>query len=115
MKSWTCIENYGACYKFNLSERRDLTNNLKNGDIELINSTTSYDAWGKYIDRKNKQSLIYESRSHFCGVNEFLTAFKGYLKSGDKFLIDFSKQNVSPNYGYRSIEMENTIKAVLEK
>ena len=42
----------------------------------------------------------------FCRVNEFSTAFKGYLKSGDKFLIDCCKQHISSNYGYQSKEMK---------
>ena len=35
-----------------------------------------------------------------------LTAFKGYLKSGDKFLIECCKQHISSNYGYNSKVMK---------
>ena len=56
MKSWTCIENCGACCKLNLNERSDLTNKLSNEDIELINSMTSKDGWCKNLDRKSKNA-----------------------------------------------------------
>ena len=115
MKSWTCIENCGACCKFNLNERSDLTNKLSNEDIKLINSMTYKDGWCKNLDRKNKKCLIYESRTHFCRVNEFSTTFKEYWKSGDKFLIDCYKQHISSNYGHRSKEMMSFKKSVLGK
>jgi len=41
MKSWTCIENCGACCKFNLEERIDLADKLNDQDITLINSMTA--------------------------------------------------------------------------
>ena len=107
MKSWTCIENCGACCKFDLNERSNLTNKLNKEDIALINSMTARDCWCKNLDRKNKKCLIYESRPHFCRVSEFSTSFKGYLKSGDKFLIDCCKQHISSNYGYQSKEMKS--------
>ena len=106
MKSWTCIENCGACCKFDLNERNDLADKLNKEDIALINSMTSKDGWCKNLDRENKKCLIYETRPHFCRVNEFSTTFKGYLKSGDKFLIDCCKQHISANYGYQSKEMK---------
>jgi len=115
MKSWTCIENCGACCKFNLCERSDLTDKLKKEDIALINSMTDKDGWCKNLDRKNKKCLIYETRPHFCRVNEFSTKFAEYKKSGDKFLIDCCKEHISSNYGYRSKEMKNFNKAVLGK
>ncbi len=115
MKSWTCVENCGACCKFNLNERSDLSHKLSNEDIDLINSMTSYDGWCKNLDRKNKKCLIYENRPHFCRVNEFSTTFKGYLKSGDKFLIDCCQQHISSNYGNKSKEMKSFKKAVLGK
>ena len=80
MKSWTCIENCGACCKFDLNERSDLANKLNKEDIALINSMTARDGWCKNLDRENKKCLIYETRPHFCRVNEFSTTFKGYLK-----------------------------------
>ncbi len=105
MKSWTCIENCGACCKFDLNERSDLANKLNKEDITLINSMTAKDGWCKNLDRENKKCLIYETRPHFCRVSEFSTSFKGYLKSGDKFLIDCCKQHISSNYGYQSKEI----------
>ena len=107
MKSWTCIENCGACCRFNLDERRDLGKILNKEDFALINSMTEKDGWCKYLDRENKKCLIYENRPHFCRVNEFSIAFKEYLKFGDKFLIDCCKQHISSNYGYKSKEMKN--------
>ena len=107
MKSWSCIENCGACCKFDLNERRDLKKKLSSEDIALIESMTSKDGWCKNLDRKNKKCLIYDSRPHFCRVNEFSIKFKGYLKLGDKFLIDCCKQNISSNYGIKSKEMKN--------
>ena len=106
MKSWTCIENCGACCKFDLNERSDLTNKLNKEDIALINSMTAKDGWCKNLDRENKKCLIYETRPHFCRVSDFSTSFKGYLKSGDKFLIDWCKQHISSNYGFQSKEMK---------
>ena len=106
MKSWCCIENCGACCKFNLNERADLEGKLNSQDIALIDSMTSEDGWCKYMDRANKKCLIYETRPHFCRVTEFSTSFKGYLKSGDKFLIDCCKQHISSNYGSESKEMK---------
>jgi len=106
MKSCTCLENCGACCKLDLKERSDLADKLNKEDIALINSMTDKDGWCKNLDRENKKCLIYETRPHFCRVNEFTTAFKGYLKSGDKFLIDCCKQHISSNYGYESKEMK---------
>ena len=115
MKSWTCIENCGACCKFNLNERLDLSDKLNKEDILLITSMTAKDGWCKNLDRKNMKCTIYESRPHFCRVNEFSTRFKGYLKSGDEFLIDCCKQHISSNYGYKSKEMKSFKNAVLGK
>jgi len=106
MKSWTCIENCVACCKFDLKERSDLADKLNKEDIALINSMTERDGWCKNLDRENKKCLIYETRPYFCRVNEFSTAFKGYLKSGDKFLIDCCKQHISSNFGCESKEMK---------
>ena len=53
MKSWTCIENCGACCKFDLNERSDLANKLNKEDIALINSMTAKDGWCKNLDRAN--------------------------------------------------------------
>ena len=114
MKSWKCIENCGACCKFNLNERSELSDKLTEKDVNLINSMTDKDGWCKNLDRENKKCLIYENRPHFCRVNEFSIAFNGYWKSGDKFLIDCCKQHISSNYGYRSKEMKSFKKAVLE-
>ena len=115
MKSWKCIENCGACCKFNLDERSNIENKLNREDIDLINSMTDEDGWCKNLDRENRKCLIYETRPHFCRVNEFSIAFKGYLKHGDKFLIDCCIQHISSNYGYKSIVMKNFKKAVSEK
>ena len=106
MKSWTCIDNCGACCKFDLNNRNGLEDKLSKEDIALINSMTGKDGWCKNLDRENKKCLIYEIRPHFCRVHEFSMAFKGYLNSGDKFLIDCCKQHISSNYGYRSKEMK---------
>ena len=89
-----------------MKERSDLADKLNKEDIALINSMTARDGWCKNLDRENKKCLIYETRPHFCRVNEFSTAFKGYLKSGDKFLIDCCEQHISSNYGYQSKEMK---------
>ena len=115
MKSWTCIENCGACCKFDLKGRSDLSGKLNKEDIDFINSMTAEDGWCKNLDRENKKCLIYETRPHFCRVNEFSTAFKEYLKFGDKFLIDCCKQHISSNYGSDSKEMKKFKMAVLGK
>ncbi len=115
MKSWTCIENCGACCRFNLDERTDLADKLNKDDIDLINSMTAKDGWCKNLDRVNKKCMIYESRPHFCRVHKFSTKFKGYLKSGDKFLIDCCKQHIASNYGFKSKEMKNFKTAVSVK
>ena len=113
MKSWSCIENCGACCKFDLSER-DNINKLSSDDIALINSMTSNDGWCKNLDRKNRKCMIYENRPHFCRVNEFSTSFKEYLKNGDKFLIDCCKEHISSIYGRRSKQMQ-TFKMTITK
>ena len=115
MKSWKCIENCGACCKFNLDERSNIDNKLNREDIDLINSMTDEDGWCKNLDRENRKCLIYETRPHFCRVNEFSISFKGYLEHGDKFLIDCCRQHISSNYGYKSNVMKNFKKAVSEK
>ena len=115
MKSWTCIENCGACCKFNINERSGLKHKLSDEDLDLIKTMTSNDGWCKNLDRKNKKCLIYENRPHFCRVYQFSTTFNGYLKSGDKFLIDCCKQHISSNYGHNSKEMKSFKKAVTGK
>ena len=115
MKSWTCIENCGACCKFNLNERSDLADKLNKEDLKLIKSMTRKDGWCKNLDKENKKCLVYESRPHFCRVNQFSISFKGYLKSGDKFLIDCCKQHISSNYGYNSKEMKTFKVAISRK
>ena len=115
MNGWSCIENCGACCKFDLSERDDLSNKLSIEDITLINSMTSKDGWCKYLDKSNRKCLIYESRPHFCHVNQFSTSFKEYLKNGDKFLIDCCTQHISFIYGRKSKQMKNFRKAVQKK
>ena len=114
-KSWSCIENCGACCKFDLSERYDLTNKLTSDDIALIKSMTSKDGWCKNLDKKNRKCLIYETRPHFCRVNEFSKFFKEYLKNGDKFLIDCCKQHIASNYGSKSNQMHNFKIAISKK
>tara|TARA_B100000965_G_C19460784_1_gene699612 strand:- start:676 stop:1023 length:348 start_codon:yes stop_codon:yes gene_type:complete len=106
MKSWSCIENCGACCRFDLAERDGLQEILSNKDIALINSMTNKDGWCKYFDKSKRNCTIYDSRPHFCRVNEFSTSFKGYLKNGDKFLIDCCKQHISSIYGRKSKQMK---------
>ena len=112
MKSWKCIENCGACCKFDLELRDDLKYKLNDDDISMISSMTSKDGWCKNLDRKNKKCLIYENRPHFCRVDEFSVRFADYLKYGDKFLIDCCKQHISSNYGDKSIVMKNFRQAI---
>ena len=106
MKSWSCIENCGACCKFDLSERSNLKDKLSNEDKKLIKSMSSRDGWCKHLDKKNKKCLIYEERPHFCRVDKFSTSFKEYLKDGDKFLIKCCKQHITSIYGRKSPQME---------
>ncbi len=113
MKTWCCIENCGACCRFDLAERESISEVLSNKDIALIKSMTSNDGWCRYFDKSNKRCTIYESRPHFCRVNEFSRSFKGYLKNGDKFLIDCCKQHISTIYGRRSKQMKAFNTAVL--
>ena len=106
MKSWKCIENCGACCKFNLPERENLSEILTAKDISLINTMTDKDGWCKYLDKSNRKCMIYDSRPHFCRVNEFSTSLKGYLKNGDKFLIECCTQHISSIYGGKSKQMK---------
>ena len=106
MNSWSCIKNCGACCYFDLTERDDLSNILSSNDIALINSMTTKDGWCKHLDKSNRKCKIYDSRPHFCRVNEFSTSFKGYLQNGDKFLIDCCKQHISSIYGNKSTQMK---------
>ena len=114
MNSWSCIENCGACCRFDLADREDLSKILSNKDIALIKSMTSDDGWCKYFNKSNKKCMIYESRPHFCRVNEFSKLFKGYLKNGDKFLIDCCKQHIASIYGRKSNQMVS-FKTVVSK
>lgn len=107
MKSWKCIENCGACCKFDLNKRSGLTNKLNSEDLALINSMTESDGWCKNLDKKNKKCLIYKTRPHFCRVDEFSISFDEYLKSGDEFLIDCCKEHISSNYGASSEVMKS--------
>ena len=88
-----------------LLEREDLSNILTEEDIDLINSMANKDGWCKYLDKSNSKCMIYDSRPHFCRVNEFSTSFKGYLKNGDKFLIECCTQHISSIYGNKSKQM----------
>ena len=106
MKSWSCIKNCGACCRFDLDDREDLSEALSSEDIALIKSMTSKDGWCKYLDKSNKNCTIYETRPHFCRVNEFSKSFKGYLKNGDKFLIDCCTQHISSIYGSKSEQIK---------
>ena len=115
MNTWSCIENCGACCRFDLTERDNLSTMLIRNDIALINSMTSNDGWCKYFDKSKKKCRIYESRPHFCRVNEFSKSFKGYLKNGDKFLIDCCKQHISSIYGRKSNQMRRFKTAVSKK
>ena len=115
MKSWSCIEKCGACCYFDLTEREDLSRLLNRKDIALINSMTRNDGWCKFFDKSNKKCMIYESRPHFCRVNEFSKSFKGYLQNGDKFLIDCCKQHISSIYGRKSNQMKDFKMAVSKK
>ena len=115
MKSWICIENCGACCRFDLTERDGLSRVLDDKDLALINSMRGADGWCKYLDKSNKKCLIYESRPHFCRVNEFSKLFKDYLKNGDKFLINCCTQHISSIYGRKSTQMKAFKKAVSKK
>ena len=115
MKSWTCIENCGTCCKFDFNKRSDLADKHSKQYISLINSMTDKNGWCENLDRENEKCLIYKTLPHFCRVNEFSIAFKGYLKFGDKFLIDCCKQHISTNYGYKSEEMQIFKMAVSRK
>ena len=115
MNSWSCIKNCGACCRFDLNERDDLSKVLNSKDIALINSMTRNDGWCKYLDKTNKKCMIYESRPHFCRVNKFSKSFKGYLKNGDKFLIDCCTQHISSIYGRKSIQMKDFKRAISKK
>ena len=112
MHTWTCIENCGACCKFDIDERTDITDKLSAEDIDLINSMISKDGWCKYLDRTTRKCNIYEKRPHFCRVNKFSKGFTEYKKLGDKFLIDCCKQHISSNYGKKSKQMKDFKKAV---
>ena len=59
--------------------------------------------------------MIYESRPHFCRVNEFSSSFKKYLKNGDKFLIDCCTQHISSIYGRKSEQMKDFKSAISRK
>ena len=115
MKSWSCIENCGACCKFELTDRDDLANKLTSYDLALINSMTAKDGWCKYLDKSNKKCTIYETRPYFCRVNEFSSSFKEYLKNGDKFLIDCCTQHISSIYGSKSEQMKDFKSAISRK
>ena len=105
--SWSCIENCGACCKFDLEDRIGLESKLSRNDIAKIKSMTDIDGWCKYLDKETKKCKIYESRPHFCRVDKFSKNFNEYFQFGDKFLIDCCKQHISSNYGKKSPQMNN--------
>ena len=105
MKSWTCIESCGACCKFDLDERENIHEILKEEDINLIKSMTNNDGWCKHFDKKNKKCLIYKNRPHFCRVDVFSKNFEEYFIKGDEFLIKCCKQHIKSIYGKRSKQM----------
>ena len=115
MKSWSCIENCGACCRLDLTERTDLSGVLSSKDIALINSMKSKDGWCKYFDKSKRECIIYESRPHFCRVTKFTKTMKEYIKNGDNFLIDCCTQHISSIYGRKSKEMEAFRAAVQKK
>ena len=112
MKSWSCIENCGACCRFDLENREAIYEILSNKDLDLIKSMTSKDGWCRYLNKSNRKCMIYDSRPHFCRVNEFSKSFKGYLKNGDKFLINCCKQHICSIYGKKSKQMKTFKSAV---
>ncbi len=109
MKSWTCIENCGACCKFDLHEREDILDVLDEEDLKLISKMTGKDGWCKYFDKENKKCKIYMDRPHFCRVDKFSNSFNEYKKNRDKFLIKCCKQHIESIYGKKSDQM-NTFK-----
>ena len=115
MKSWKCIENCGACCKLDLHERKDIFKVLNEDEINLIYKMTGKDGWCKNFDKKKKECRIYEFRPNFCRVNEFSKSFEGYLKNGDKFLINCCKQHIGSIYGKRSIQMNKFKKEISTK
>ncbi len=107
MSSWSCVENCGACCKFDIKNRLDLENKLSIDDFNLIEKMTGKDGWCVNFDKTDKKCKIYETRPHFCRVSEFSKAFKEYFKFGDKFLIECCKQHISSNYGNKSEQMKH--------
>ena len=59
MYTWICIENCGACCKFDINERPNIEEKLSDEDIALINSMISKDGWCKHLDKKNKNPHNY--------------------------------------------------------
>ena len=54
MYSWSCIENCGACCKFDLINRSNLENKLTNEDFDLIETLTGEDGWCINFDKSKK-------------------------------------------------------------
>jgi len=112
MKSWTCIENCGACCKFDLDNRDNIFDILNEDEIRLIKSMTTKDGWCKFLDRKEMKCSIYKERPDFCRVNKFSKNFKDYHKYGDDFLINCCKQHIHSIYGKKSFQMEQFKKEI---
>ena len=115
MKSWTCIEDCGACCKFDLEDREYIYNLLSKNDIKLIKSMTDKEGWCKNLDKKNKKCLIYEERPYFCRVDTFSKNFKEYHKKGDSFLINCCKDHIGTIYGQKSSKMKEFKKSINKK
>lgn len=113
MKSWTCINECGACCKFDLHDRENISKFLNDDDIALINSMTDKNGWCKNLDKKNMSCKIYDERPHFCRVDNFSINFKEYLKKGDNFLINCCKQHISSVYGKKSPQMISFKKGIV--
>ena len=111
MKSCSCIENCGACCKFDLDQKSGLKNKLSKEDLVLINLMTTLERCFKNLKKQNKKYLIYENRPHFCREIKFSISFKNYSTFGDKILIYCCKQHISSNYGESSEVMSNFLAA----
>ncbi|MDC2988467.1 RNB domain-containing ribonuclease, partial [bacterium] len=124
MKSWICIENCGACCKFNLNERSDLEDKLNKEDIaltaleklEIINKNSD----NEYICTKDSNHIVAKIR---CSSKGYCFAVRdnskddiyirenllNYAWNGDKVLVRIIKE------AYRRRSPEGIVDCILER
>lgn len=114
MKTWTCIQNCGACCHLEPSERPELDSYLSPTELEQYLSFVGEGGWCIHFDRRQRQCRIYADRPDFCRVrpDTFKKMYGIEPEVFDEFAIDCCHQQIEWLYGPDSAEMERYDRAV---